>query len=122
MLRETTPIAGLTGMPAGIIDLPSLLRVRELVRAAQPEYVLPDRLNTLPFLPTGSAREAVQEFEEDRQNNAPLHRMDSVSGSESTRTGDGTSGGSPSWRFQGGGGTAFAFGGAVLLWRFKMQL
>ncbi len=43
MLAETTPIAGLTGMPAGIIDLPSLLRVRELVRAAQPEYVLTEQ-------------------------------------------------------------------------------
>ena len=30
-------------MPAGIIDLPSLLRVRELVRAAQPEYVLTEQ-------------------------------------------------------------------------------
>ena len=43
MLAETTPIAGLTDMPAGIIDLPSLLRVRELVRAAQPEYVLTEQ-------------------------------------------------------------------------------
>ncbi len=41
---------------------------------------------------------------QDRQNNASLHRMDSVSGSESTRTGDGTPGGSPRWRFQGGEG------------------